>query len=389
MPWAQVAPILRQESSKYSVLAASGGNSIYYHHAFQGATLNPHTLWFVESDPNVPLNVSRPLLRTQESAYRLCKEAKWKFRISGAVEKEFLFATALSEGILPFFVRDLTLVVLPILIHDGRLIMAASDEILGEGFQFASDWVKQAEEKFAKRSKDRSMTAQKRLNYQRLLASQAVDPSFVVLYNKSGTNISAALLSRKERKGIGDLAVKGFIAESVTYRIYPKSESEALYLVGVLNSSIVNTAIKPYQTEGVYHGKRDIHRRPFEVCSIPEFSPNDKTHDQIVELTRAARQKVAKWAHGASGGLAKVRELARELVADEIRGIDASVQTILSKPSTKEVVKSSEQTDLFQTDLQPEFHAYGQSYTSRQSRLPGDDSRRCILQVRGPLKRRG
>src|SRR5262249_22546160 len=94
------------------------------------------------------------------------------------------------------------------------------------------------------------------------------------------------------------------------------------------------------------------------------------------------------WAHGASGGLAKVRELARELVADEIRGIDASVQTILSKPSTKEVVKSSEQTDLFQTDLQPEFHAYGQSYTSRQSRLPGDDSRRCILQVRGPLKRR-
>jgi hypothetical protein len=38
---------------------------------------------------------------------------------------------------------------------------------------------------------------------------------------------------------------------------------------GVLNSSVVNKAIKPYQTEGVFHAKRDIHKRPFEVCPIP------------------------------------------------------------------------------------------------------------------------
>ena len=36
------------------------------------------------------------------------------------------------------------------------------------------------------------------------------------------------------------------------------SEDEAHYLVGILNSPFVNEVIKPFQTQGIYHGERDI-----------------------------------------------------------------------------------------------------------------------------------
>jgi hypothetical protein len=89
--------------------------------------------------------------------------------------------------------------------------------------------------------------------------------------NRSGTNISCAYFPTEERK-IDRLQAEGFIADAVTHRLYCRSEREAHYLVGVLNSNVVNDAIKPYQTEGVYHGKRDIYRRPSRFVRFPNLT---------------------------------------------------------------------------------------------------------------------
>ena len=191
----QAGHMLTRTKSTHDFLSWDGTKSPYYSRAFQGATLNPHTLWFVEPDTTVPLNTSRPMLKTLEEAYKLCKEKKWKLKVKGIVEKEFLFATALSDDILPFFVRGLTLCVLPIASRDGHYVLMSSEEILGEGFESASDWVRRAEKIFRKHSKDTKMTAQAYLNYQAKLSDQNPNSEFVVLYNKSGTNISAAYLN--------------------------------------------------------------------------------------------------------------------------------------------------------------------------------------------------
>ena len=140
-------------------LQTGGAASPYYDRAIQGATLNPHTLWFVEPDAQTALNTSRPLVRTSADAFRLCKEKKWKVRVKGPVESKFLFSTAVSDDILPFFIRALRLAVLPVLIRDGRMIMTQSDEILAEGYPDASDWVVKAETIFAKNTKDSKMSA--------------------------------------------------------------------------------------------------------------------------------------------------------------------------------------------------------------------------------------
>jgi hypothetical protein len=345
----QCRHLLHSENSEHDFLDRAHSKSPYFSRAFQGATLNPHTLWFVEPDPSVPLNSSRPMLRTSESAFKLCKEKKWKLKVRGPVEREFLFATVLSDDILPFFVRGLTLTVLPVFVRDDRYVMMNSGELLSEGFDAASDWVKRAEKIFTKGTKDAGTTAEAYLNYQQKLTQQNAEAPYVVLYNKSGTNVCAGYITTGDCVEIDGLEVQGFIAESVTYRIYATTESEALFLVGVLNSTIVNKAIKPYQTEGVYHGKRDIHRRPFEVCPIPEFDSDDSIHREIVKLSESAKNTVEKWGPEMQGSLAKVREKTRTLVDDQIRKIDSLVESLfrVTAVSTAEDNKKIDQTLMF------------------------------------------
>jgi hypothetical protein len=94
---------------------------------------------------------------------------------------------------------------------------------------------------------------------------------------------------------------------------------------------VVNKAIKPYQTEGVYHGKRDIHRRPFEVCPIPEFNPSDPDHVRLIALAVAAKSTIGKWGPSMEGGLAKVREATRQLITGELSRIDSIVAKMFGK----------------------------------------------------------
>jgi hypothetical protein len=227
--------------------------------------------------------------------------------------------------------------------------MMNSGELLSEGFEAASDWVKRAEKIFAKGTKDADNSAEDYLNYQQKLTQQNARTPYVVLYNKSGTNVCAGYITAVDCGGIDGLEVQGFVAESVTYRIYAKTEGEALFLVGVLNSTIVNKAIKPYQTEGVYHGKRDIHRRPFEVCPIPEFDSDNSVHREIVKLSKSAKKTVEKWGPEMQGSLAKVREKTRTMVGDQIRKIDSLVESMFSATQIPSAVdkKKTNQASMF------------------------------------------
>jgi len=328
----QAEHLLSNLKTSHDFLSWDGTKSPYYDRVFQGATLNPHTLWLVEPDASVPLNTSHPMLKTSETAYRLCKEKKWRIKVKGPVEKEFLFATALSDDILPFFVRNLTLCVLPISPKDKHYALMNSEEILGGGFESASDWVARAEKIFRKQSKDKKITAQEYLNWKGKLYDQDPGFRFIVLYNKSGTNISCAYLSGSDCLAIGRLPVRGFVAESVTYRIHVGSEAEAQYLTAVLNSGVVNEAIKPYQTEGLY-GKRDIHRRPFEVCPIPEFDRSNPDHIELAKLARTAKSVIAHWAPSMEGRLGAVRDAARQLISGELSEIDSIVEKVFGQPT--------------------------------------------------------
>jgi SAM-dependent methyltransferase len=327
LPWPTAKGILRREKETYSFLGEGTGNSPYYPSFLQGATLVPRCLWFVEPPTDRPLNQNTPFLRTARSAKAKAKDP-WEVEVEGSAEKDFLFGTALAEDVLPFAIRKLRLVVLPVAMKGSKLLMLSYLDTLAEGAPFASDWIKRSETIWNKRRKDKQQSVLDRLDYNGLLSEQNIRAEFSVLYNKSGTNLVAAYLTASECKKINHLTVSGFIADHVTYRYYADTEDHALYLVGVLNSTIVNEAIKPYQSQGLM-GERDIHRRPFEVCSIPLFDPQDTLHQKIVQVARDAREKMLEWKSEIEGNAAQAREGARQIVRPEINQLDELVRELL------------------------------------------------------------
>jgi SAM-dependent methyltransferase len=325
--WPDAKAILKTEKETYSFLGEGSGRSPYYPLFLQGATIVPRCLWFVEPPTDRALNQNTPFLRTANSAKVAAKEP-WKVQVEGSVEKEFLFGTALAEDILPFAVRKLRLVVLPVTKKGSELVTLDYLDILAQGAPFASDWVKNSESIWDKRRKDKQQSFLDRLDYNSLLREQDPKAQFIVLYNKSGTNLVASYLASQECNKVEHLPVSGFIADHVTYRVYPDTEDHALYLVGVLNSRVVNEAIKPFQPQGLM-GERDIHRRPFEVCSIPVFNPKDVLHRKIVDIARTAREKMLKWKSKIQGNAAQAREAARKIVHSEIQQLDEHVSELL------------------------------------------------------------
>jgi hypothetical protein len=325
--WPTAKAVLKGEKDAHSFSGEATGNSPYLPQMVNGATLYPRCLWFVEPPADRALNQNTPFLRTSRSAKATAKDP-WKVEVEGIVEKDFLYGTALAEDILPFAVRKLLLLVLPVAERNGKMIMLRHEEMLAEGAPFASDWVKEAERIWEKKKKKGQPTIYECLNYNQKLTNQHRREAFIVLYNKSGTNLVAAFLTPSESKKIAELTVSGFVADNVTYRYYADTEDHALYLVGVLNSTIVNEAIKPYQSQGLM-GERDIHRRPFEVCSIPLFDRQDTLHQKIVQVARDAREKMLKWKSKIEGNAAQAREAARQIVRPEINQLDELVRELL------------------------------------------------------------
>ncbi|MGD0017023.1 MAG: N-6 DNA methylase, partial [Verrucomicrobiia bacterium] len=321
--------VLKSESGKLSFGAVGQTLSPYYDSFVQGASLVPRCFWFVAPPGDRPLNVETPYLATSDEAF---KESKpdWRLKTEGLVESGFLFGTVLAKDLIPFVVRKLCLVVLPVKENrDGDLLMVSARQILHDGFPHASEWIEKAEKIWDRKRKDSKQSLYDRLDYNRLLTDQKMAGKFVVLHNRSGTNISAALLTPQEAKRIGKLSIGGFIADFAAYRYYARSEDEALYLVGILNSSVVNDIIKPYQTQGLL-GERDIARRPFEYCPIPLFDAADEMHKQIADLARQAREELLPVVPKMTAPVATARAEARRLVAGKLDQINELVKRLLA-----------------------------------------------------------
>jgi N-6 DNA Methylase len=334
--------VLRFEKDRFDFIIASDPLSPYFERVFQGATLVPRCLFFVEPPKDSALNLATPFLRTSADAWQDSKR-EWKVKVEGKVEKDFLFGTVLAKDLIPFAVRKLCLTMLPIREDSHHQIkMTSALDALGEGFPYAHDCFVRVEKIWNKRRKDKDLTWHDRLNYSKLLTNQELHAKFIVLYNKSGTNISAAMLAPAETKHIGKLSLRGFLADHVTYRYYASSEDEAHYLVGILNSTVVNEIIKPYQSQGLL-GERDIHRRPFEACPIPIFDAKNPLHLKIADIAKECREQLLPVVRKMKSPVATARADARKLVRGKLNQLDELVRKLFGNAQfSAPVVKKKE-----------------------------------------------
>ncbi|MFA0758721.1 MAG: hypothetical protein NOOUEUKL_001387, partial [Candidatus Fervidibacter sp.] len=148
------------------------GQSPYFEHIINGATIYPRCLWFVRPDPKARvIDQRRPQLETDPKIEPQAK-APWKgIRLQGSVEAEFLFATLLSDDMLPFGYRQLSLVVLPLM---NRKLISANDAIR-KGKTGLADWLRKAEKEWKQRAKtsQRIRSIYERLDYDGNLTAQS------------------------------------------------------------------------------------------------------------------------------------------------------------------------------------------------------------------------
>ena len=327
----------RGRRSFWATAATPGGLfSPYRDRFYQGATIVPRALWFVEI-PTSPLgfNPNSPPLRTARRAQEEAKDAYRDLVLEGNVEARFLYATLLSTDLVPFGHLDYRLVVLPIEPEGDHYRMLTAEEARERGFLGLAKWLERAQEEWARR---RGLKAEREdllgwLDYRHKLTRQNPQAKYRVLYIKSGTYLCACVSESRspEFEVLGQqISVAGFVADHVTYAVELNDLLEADYLAAILNAPIVDVLIKPLQSRGQW-GPRDIHKKVLDL-PIPPFDPSREEHRRLAELGRACSEKVAQWLEkerpeGRSIG--PLRAAVRDLLRAELAEIDACAQKIL------------------------------------------------------------
>ena len=253
----------------------------------QGATIVPRNLFFVNITdcPTPPPRLDQTYWGSTDEKQALESKKPYKdVRISGSVEGCFIFSTALSRHLVPFRLLDPVYVVLPFETHDGALNMLTAKQLKGKGFREFGKWMLTAENTWNEKrgSKSDKQSIYQRINYQNGVTNQSMKHRHLVLYNHSGMNVSATYFDRFS-------APAPFIVDVKLYWAAFSNLREANYLAAILNSDIVNEAIKPFQSMGLL-GERDIHKKVLDL-PIPVFDGNDEQHSNLADLGIAAHKQ--------------------------------------------------------------------------------------------------
>ena len=203
----------------------------------------------------------------------------------------------------------------------------------------ADDWFKPVNKLWERDRKSATMSLWDRCNYQQGIIGQSAESGYLVLYNAAGSNIASCVLDTTALPPVNNTKPQGFILDHTAYW-YRGSLEEAHFVSALLNAPCVDLAIKIYQTRGLF-GARHIHRRPFEVCGIPEYDANNSDHQQLAALSQAAHVAVATLDLSV-GGVVAARKQARTKAQPQIAAIDAIAQRLLGLTPAPTIIVAAE-----------------------------------------------
>ena len=301
--------------------------SPYLSRFHQGATLVPRSFYFVEIDDLVVGNIDTDRVywaRTETGQAAQAKEPYKDVSFSGQVEGRFIYQTALSKHLLPFALDGCADIILPVLHAGGKARMVDVQGLRDLGYREMAKWMEKVERiwELKRKSKAPRQSVYEWLDYSGKLTAQNLNSKFVLLYNASGTNISAALHEV-------DTTGPRFVVDAKLYVATFETAEEGYYLSAILNSSVVNDAVKPFQSLGL-QGERDIHKKILELA-IPSFSTKDAAHKSLMKLAKQCHRKVSALLGKEEfpNSLARKRAYVRDKIASELLQIDKIVEKLL------------------------------------------------------------
>lgn len=318
----------------------------YFPKMINGANLYPRNLAFVASaQPDLaPGQVAYTTIMHTDPDVNAEAKVPWKgLKLEGHIDDAFLYATLLSKHLVPFGISKLHLVALPVTVGKPRQAISLPGESEDERFipmsldemratitlaRSADDWFDAAEKLWQKYKKATTReTLPQWFNYQNKLTAQSAFPGYLMLYGATGTNLAASVIDTHSLPVINGAQPKAFVVDHKTYWYRSTSKEEVHFLAALLNAPSVDAAIKTYQTRGLF-GARDIHRRPFEVCAIPQFDEHNADHQQLAHLSMSAHEAVAQLDLSHCNVVA-ARKLARQAARADIERIDVIARQVL------------------------------------------------------------
>lgn len=326
--------VFRTSDYMYEPPSTPIGRSIYYDKVKEGATIVPRGFWFVEFDvpPTLWVKSREPAVKTSSS---IKMKPPWtNTKLKENIEKNFIYVTLLGGDIVRFGYTEFRPIVLPAEPSASGYEILDVKELMGKGLVGMTNWLERVQQLWAVKATEKSKTNFPRViswvNYRSKLSYQNPKAKYIVLYNASGSNIASCVINKHGllplEAGRTAITPVGFIAEAKSYFYETDDEGEAHYLCAILNSNVVNEAIKPLQPKGLY-GEREVGRRPF-MFNIPKFRGDDPSHARLAELSKLCHAKVGQL-NLMGQRSASARKKATEIVEKELQEIDDVVGKIL------------------------------------------------------------
>ena len=303
---------------------------------YQGATIVPRAFYFVDFHKDKPKDLIDRIISIQTAKdVQTDAKAPWKLQLSGQIESKFIFRTAISKSILPFYLYNPSMIVLPITIEKEkdalkRIILHSSRQLMMAGELKAWRWFQNTESiwDYSKTEKSGNIYID-RLNFYNKLTDQNLNIRYLVLYTASAKDAHALVVDRT----LLDLE---FFVESTTYVYYSDNILEAYYLATILNSSIPNRQIKDFQAKGLF-GPRHVHKKILDVY-FPEFNNHNKLHLQLSDLGKLCAEKAKAFVENnppqnnlSAHSLGKLRVEIKKHLSKELGEIDKIVEKIMKE----------------------------------------------------------
>ena len=235
----------------------------------QGADIMPRRAVIVD----ILNRIDSPVLSIQtsrvETENRQNKAPFDQITLRGNIERQYVFNTMKSNAILPFVAGKAVYAALPVETDENTYRILEIGRFVKAGHDYAKSW-------FQRVNKILTGLCGKELGSWLARRNKLIDQSpepwkFYVLYGAGGTNITSTAIDT------GTLEFP-FVNDQTLYAWKAPSEDEAWFVVGMLNSDLINNAIKSKQPVGAF-GEQHVHQLPLSL--IPDFDSKEPQHVKL------------------------------------------------------------------------------------------------------------
>ncbi len=301
----------------------------------QGAILVPRMLCLVErrSLGRIGSNPDAPAIESRRSSL---EKSPWNEvpSITGQVEERFLRPVYLGESILPYRVLKTFEGAIPYEEGVGALkvgvltaarIAAMNEDVRDKlSFDLIEKWLESAERVWeGNRSASTTVSLGEQLDYYGKLSAQFPIAPLRIVYAASGS-LPAAAIVRDNRA----------VVEHALYWKSVSTDSEAHYLLALINSDALRKAVEQYQARGQF-GARHFDKVLWNL-PIPKFDPTSRLHRSLADAGKRAEEsaKLVDLVEGEKFQRARKRVRDALIEAGIAKEIDKLVEKLLAVASS-------------------------------------------------------